>query len=187
MQINAGTVRRWVGIVRRVIRDVNKTKGATSGPRNRHGGQRPDAAPASLGGGSWEEGGYPGDFTGAVRPVYTPSPDGIPDPGEIVWAWIPYEEDYSRGKDRPVLLIGRDGSYLLALMLTSRDHNNEHESDPDYVDIGSGDWDGRGRESEVKVDRVIRLLPAGVRREGAVLPRQKFDLVARRVAGRFDG
>lgn len=183
MQINARTVRRWVGIVGRVVREVKKARGASSGTR---GGRRPDVVPGVLGSGSWEEGGYPGDFTGAIRPVYTPAPDGKPDPGEIVWAWVPYEEDHTWGKDRPVLLVGLDGSYLLALMLTSKDRNNEHESDPDYVDIGSGDWDDRGRESEVKVDRVIRLLPEGVRREGAVLPRQKFDLVARRLAERFD-
>ena len=39
---------------------------------------------------------YPGDFTGTLRPVYAPSPDGLPDPGEIVWTWVPYEEDHSR-------------------------------------------------------------------------------------------
>ena len=40
---------------------------------------------------------------------YSPNPDGKPDPGEIVWTWVPFQEDSSKGKDRPVLLIGRDG------------------------------------------------------------------------------
>jgi len=44
--------------------------------------------------------------------------DGDPDPGEIVWTWVPFEEDPDRGKDRPVLVIGRDGPTILALMLT---------------------------------------------------------------------
>jgi hypothetical protein len=48
---------------------------------------------------------------GAVREVYTieraatleysPDLDRLADPGEIVWAWVPYEEDPGRGKDRP--------------------------------------------------------------------------------------
>ena len=56
----------------------------------------------------------------AVQPViprlgYSPKADGRPDPGEVVWAWVPYEEDPSQGKDRPVLVIGKEGTMLLAL------------------------------------------------------------------------
>lgn len=126
----------------------------------------------------WENGDYPGDFRGVVRPVYNPVADGQPDPGEIVWAWVPYEEDYNQGKDRPVLLIGTEGNHLLALMLTSKDHSNAERTDRDYVDIGTGPWDRQGRPSEVKVDRVIRLKPSGIRREGAVLNKQVFARVA---------
>ena len=36
---------------------------------------------------------------------YAPEIDGEPDPGEVVWAWVPYEDDPSQGKDRPVLLL----------------------------------------------------------------------------------
>ncbi|MGH3372220.1 MAG: hypothetical protein ACRDPR_19715, partial [Nocardioidaceae bacterium] len=53
--------------------------------------------------------------------AYAPRRDGEPDPGEVVWAWVPYEDDPARGKDRPVLVIGRDGSLLLALQLSSQD------------------------------------------------------------------
>ena len=49
---------------------------------------------------------YPGDFHGKAKVSYAPSPNGRPEPGEIVWTWVPYEEDYSQGKDRPVLLVG---------------------------------------------------------------------------------
>ncbi|WP_372521259.1 type II toxin-antitoxin system PemK/MazF family toxin [Marinobacter nauticus] len=66
---------------------------------------------------------------------YAPAPDGEPDPGEIVWTWVPYEEDHSRGKDRPVLIVGHDGPYLLVLMLTSKDRNNASSSDADYLDM----------------------------------------------------
>ena len=68
---------------------------------------------------------YPGDFTGTPDLAYAPKPDGQPDPGEIVWTWVPYEEDHRQGKDRPVLLVGRDDRWLLALMLTSKDHDRD--------------------------------------------------------------
>jgi PemK-like, MazF-like toxin of type II toxin-antitoxin system len=127
-------------------------------------------------------GGYPGDYSGPLEPEYAPNPDGRPDPGEIVWTWVPYEEDHSRGKDRPVLVVGRDGRWLLALQLTSRDHDRdagqERAAGRLWVDIGSGAWDSRGRPSEVRVNRVIRVDPGRVRREGAVLPRERFETVA---------
>lgn len=126
--------------------------------------------------------GYPGDFIGSVVPVYAPHPDGLADPGEVVWGWVPYEEDFGRGKDRPVLIIGLDGEYLLGLMLTSKDHDRDAADEArhgrHWLDVGSGKWDGQGRPSEVRLDRVIRLRPDAVRREGAALSRQVFDQVS---------
>ena len=49
--------------------------------------------------------------------AYAPDLDGQADPGEIVWTWVVFEEDPSRGKDRPVLVVGRDRQTLLGLML----------------------------------------------------------------------
>ncbi|MBG6083349.1 type II toxin-antitoxin system PemK/MazF family toxin [Zhihengliuella flava] len=178
MRFNVSYVRRAMRLLSRIMREANKA-GQRSDSRRRH---RPDSVRGGLGRGSWEEGGYPGDFTGRVRPEYSPRADRRPDPGEIVWAWVPFEEDFGQGKDRPVLLVGRDRGYLLGLMLTSRDRNNAHASDPRYVDIGSGAWDQQGRDSEVKLDRVIRLLPEGVRREGAILGRKEFQVVADRLS-----
>lgn len=134
-------------------------------------------------------GGYPGDYTGPLDPVYAPRPDGRPDPGEIVWTWVPYEEDHSQGKDRPVLLVGRDGDWLLGLQLTSKDHDRDAEQERRagrrWVDIGTGAWDRQGRPSEVRVNRVLRVDPAAVRREGAVLDHDRFLEVAAAVrAGR---
>jgi hypothetical protein len=43
------------------------------------------------------------------------------------------------------------------------------------VAIGSGRWDGQGRASYANVDRVLRVAPADVRREGATLARAHFD------------
>lgn len=82
-----------------------------------------------------------------------------------------------------MLIVGRDGELLLALMLTSQDHNNPHHRDTDYVDIGTGAWDRQGRPSEVKIDRVIRVDPRAIRREGAVLGRQVFERVSQALVG----
>jgi hypothetical protein len=116
---------------------------------------------------------------------YAPEADGEPDPGEVVWAWVPYEEDASQGKDRPVLLIGRtlrEGlEYWAALMLTSKDHDRDAEDEARYgrhwMDVGTGDWDAERRPSEVRLDRLIVLRSDAIRREGAALGREIFDEV----------
>ncbi len=103
---------------------------------------------------------------------YAPNLDGDPDPGEVVWAWVPYEDNPSQGKDRPVALIGRRGTALLGVALTSKRHDNEMQ-----VPVGTGPWDREGRPSYAKVERVIELRPHEVRREGAVLDRRRWDAV----------
>ena len=135
------------------------------------------SAPASTGVSDGSD--YPGDYLDMINFEYSPSLDGDADPGEIVWTWVPFEEDHSQGKDRPVLLVGRDGEYLLALMMTSKDHNNREHADPNYLDIGSGPWDPQGRASEVKLNRVIRVRPDAMRREGAIMPEDTFRLIER--------
>lgn len=113
---------------------------------------------------------------------YRPREDGAADPGEIVWAWVPYEDDHNRGKDRPVLIIGRDSGYLLGLMLTSKDHDRDIAAEVaqgrHWLDVGAGAWDSQRRPSEVRLDRVLRLRPEAVRREGAALSRQVFEQVS---------
>lgn len=128
---------------------------------------------------SQPSGRYPGDFTGKVTLAYSPSLDGKPDPGEIVWTWVPFEEDHTQGKDRPVLLIGHDGKWLLGLMLTSKDHDNDRHNRGQWLNIGTGSWDRQRRPSEVRLDRIIRINPRSVRREGAVVERRTFDEVSR--------
>jgi hypothetical protein len=122
--------------------------------------------------------------------AYGPRADGRPDPGEVVWAWVPYDEGDGRGKDRPVLVIGRRGTRLLGLLLSSQDHDRDAADEArhgrSWTDIGSGAWDRQGRPSEVRLDRLLDLDPATVRREGAALDRALFDRVvaeARRVQG----
>src|SRR3954447_17846208 len=98
---------------------------------------------------------YVGDFAGKVKLQYAPLADGRPDPGEVVWAWVPYEEDHSQGKDRPVLVIARNGKHLLGLMLTSKDHDRDQAQETRHgrywLDVGPGAWDRQNRPSEVRL------------------------------------
>jgi hypothetical protein len=116
-----------------------------------------------------------------VEITYNPLADGRPDPGEVVWGWVPYEDDPARGKDRPVLLIGRDADRLFGLMLTSKDHDRDAEQEARWgrywMDVGVGGWDRERRPSEVRLDRLVELSASGVRREGAALDRGVFDQV----------
>jgi hypothetical protein len=124
-----------------------------------------------------------GDYEGTVRVEYKPHPDdGVADPGEVVWTWVPFEEDHHRGKDRPVLVVGSDGPWLLALILTSKDHDRDAADEARWgrvwLDLGTGAWDAEGRRSEVRLDRVLRIDPLQVRREGAVIGEILFNEVA---------
>ncbi len=113
---------------------------------------------------------------------YRPSTNGRADPGEIVWAWVPYEEDPTRGKDRPVLVLAADGDDVLVLPMTSKDHDRDAVQEARdgrlWMDVGSGPWDARGRPSEVRRTRTLRVPADPVRREGAALGAEIFAAVA---------
>jgi hypothetical protein len=113
---------------------------------------------------------------------YTPNLDGAADPGEIVWAWVPFEENDGRGKDRPLLVVGRGDGDLLGLMLSSQ---HSRADDRDWISIGSGVWDREGRESFVRLDRVLEIGEHDIRREGAVLDRDRFERVAGELRSRY--
>lgn len=149
----------------------------------------PSPSPRGTAGGSWlrddAQAGTPaegnrGQFgTGAtrdltaseirvLRPSYQPSPDGDPDPGEVVWTWVPYAEHDGRGKDRPVLIIARiDDEATAGCYLSTKQHQ-------DFVSVGTGAWDSQGRPSYLAPDRLLRVTVAGMRREGHVLPQDRF-------------
>ncbi|MFV0495991.1 type II toxin-antitoxin system PemK/MazF family toxin [Mycobacterium sp.] len=136
------------------------------------------AAPAGIGGGRpVTRTSFPTSQR-ARKVEYAPDLDGRADPGEIVWTWVVYEDDPTRGKDRPVLVVGRDRDVLLGLMLSSREH---HAGERDWAGIGTGAWDYEGRQSWVRLDRVLNVPEEGIRREGAILDRRTFDAVAARL------
>lgn len=113
---------------------------------------------------------------------YTPSRDGSPDSGEVIWTWVPYEENDGRGKDRPVLVIGRQSAErVYAVRMTSR----PHEHDRDYLPIGSGGWDSQGRESWVDIEQLYSVHERGMRREAAILDRERYDVVASALVRRY--
>ena len=105
---------------------------------------------------------------------YQPIMDGDADPGEVVWTWVPYQEDASVGKDRPAVVIGAQGEGVYLLQLTSKNHTREAAQEAAagryWFDIGTGAWDSKGRPSEVCLDRALWVKATDVRREGSILP-----------------
>jgi PemK-like, MazF-like toxin of type II toxin-antitoxin system len=123
----------------------------------------------------------------AVRPTTAPASEkqtlkisysphgrnGVAEPGEVVWTWVPFEDDPKQGKDRPVLVIGTIGKNLAALPLTSKDHDERR----DVIELGTGSWDSERRVSYVKLDQLLTVPPKKVRREGGTLEKDRFDHV----------
>ncbi|WP_243074831.1 type II toxin-antitoxin system PemK/MazF family toxin [Microbacterium sp. SS28] len=117
-----------------------------------------------------------------LRIAYAPDHDGDPDAGEIVWTWVPYAENDGRGKDRPVLVIGRaDGSRVFAVRLTSK----SHDGDRDFLALGAGPWDTQGRPSWVDIEQLYSVHGDGMRREAAALDPERFHHVARALRDRY--
>ena len=104
-----------------------------------------------------------------LRLEYAPNPDGDPDPGEVIWTWVPYVENDGRGKDRPVLIIGRlDARTVVGCYLSTKQH-------PRFIPIGTGGWDSKGRESFLSPGRLLQISHEGMRRESAQIDKQRFE------------
>lgn len=173
----------WLDLLRgglRAVAQATRSRPRDHAPRTRPRTPGPRAGTGTVGPAGHEA--LP-DYEGRLTPTYAPRLDGEPDPGEVVWTWVPFEDDPSQGKDRPVLVVGHDGPVLLGLMLTSKDHSRSPEKEAGHgrhwMDIGSGDWDARHRMSEIRLDRVLRVDPGRVRREGSIMPRPQFDAIVR--------
>ncbi|HEY5222888.1 MAG TPA: type II toxin-antitoxin system PemK/MazF family toxin [Microbacteriaceae bacterium] len=163
----------FTGILASIARAIFGTK------RSADTGERP--APGRDGIGATTE--VDPHSVGQLRMSYAPRKNGNPDPGEIVWTWVPYAERDGRGKDRPVLIVAAEASgSLLAVPLTSKDHDGDAR---DFVHLGTGPWDQRGRPSWVNIDRVFRVLPQGMRREAAALDSARFRTVADALRSRY--
>ena len=118
--------------------------------------------------------------TGGIEVAYAPERDGDADPGEVVWTWVPFEDDPTQGKDRPVLVLGWDGPQLVAVQLSSKDHAQRRDAH-EWIEVGRGAWDPQHRVSYADASRLLRIEPSDVRREGASLDRGAFERVLARV------
>ncbi len=118
---------------------------------------------------------------GVVTIEYSPRIDGDPDPGEVVWTWVPFEEDPDQGKDRPVVVIGRRGRSLVGVPLTTKQNSREAQ-----IAIGTGEWDPKRRKSYARIWRMLDIDSDKTRREGAVLERGQFDAVVTAVDEYYD-
>lgn len=118
----------------------------------------------------------PASVLGRTRIVFDPRVDAEPDPGEVIWTWVPYEENDGRGKDRPVVIVARDTARsVFALQLTSKPHDDDARQ---FVYVGPGPWDSQGRPSWARVDRVFRVYESGMRREANSVSRAQFTAVS---------
>ena len=105
-----------------------------------------------------------------VKVSYRPRhPDGHADPGEIVWAHVPFEDDPKQGKDRPVLIIGRhENGNLIGVQLTSKGHHRG------AIPI---EW-GNDTKSWIRPERLIQVSADNYRKEGAYVKKPKFQDLA---------
>lgn len=180
-----GRIRRLLGGTTAVLRRLRQPQPRLPTTSTAATGATPPApAPAGRTGREATVEVSAGALTG-LRFHFAPRPDGRPDPGEVVWTWVPYEEHDGRGKDRPVLLVARDGDTLIGVPLTSKPHDTRPDH-ADFVSVGTGGWDTERRPSWAAVDRLLRVHPAGMRREGTALDRPAFDRVTARLAQRYD-
>lgn len=172
-----------LGRLRRSVAGSIRRRGAV-GPRGAAGDGDGTGAPAPSGpeirppdGRRWPTGGD------GVTVRYAPDIDGDADPGEVVWAWVPYEEDPTQGKDRPLLAIGHQDHLVVAVPLSSRSHHDRDDA-ADWVEVGRGAWDSKGRVSYADTSRLLRFIPSEIRREGAALHEDAFARVVAAVAAR---
>lgn len=121
-------------------------------------------------------GGTGGSLRGAVLPdvsakdvrfAYRPRhPDGHADPGEVVWARVPFEDDPTQGKDRPVLIVGRaTNGNLVGVQLSTKTHHK-----------GSFpiEW-GSDKTSHLRPERFIQVDLTNYRKEGAYIKKPVFQ------------
>ena len=97
-----------------------------------------------------------------------------PDPGEVWWAAVPFEE--RRGsKDRPCLVLSRSRRHADVMMFTSQDKAARHG----YVAVPATMWRDE-RSSFLRTDRVISVRCEKFRRrESARAPQSVVEVVSR--------
>ncbi|MGD7002093.1 type II toxin-antitoxin system PemK/MazF family toxin [Corynebacterium halotolerans] len=118
-----------------------------------------------------------------VRSIfYAPDMDGQADPGEVVWIWAPSDGPDRPLRERALLVVGRTRHTILGLLISP---NPEHDGEEGWMDIGAGEWDASGRQCWLRIDRIVEVSELGIRRQGAIFPRRRFDRVANKLRNRY--
>ncbi|WPF65582.1 MULTISPECIES: hypothetical protein [unclassified Corynebacterium] len=113
---------------------------------------------------------------------YAPDMDGQPEPGEVVRVWAPSDGPDRPLRDRAVLVIGHGRDSVLGLLISP---NPRHANESEWLDIGSGEWDEKGRQCWVRLDRVLEVSHLGIRRQGVLFPRRRFERIAAKLRNRY--
>ncbi|POX40811.1 transcriptional modulator of MazE/toxin, MazF [Streptomyces sp. Ru73] len=150
---------------------------ARSGRRPKRGGRGPARRPGRGGGrGTAPESRRPGD-----RPVRTRPGGGrrgVPEPGEIWWAMVPFEDSAGK-KDRPCLVLAVRGGSARVAKITSRHHAER----PGVIPLPPGTvGDARGRPSFLETDELRDVALADFRRRAGTADPRLWDRV-RHLAG----
>ncbi|MDO4908816.1 MAG: hypothetical protein Q3962_03065 [Corynebacterium sp.] len=104
---------------------------------------------------------------------YAPTMDGQAEPGEVVWIKVDNNQE-----ERAILVVGRTKRALLGQLISP---NSEHVGEKNWMDIGSGPWDSKGRTCWLRLDKIIEISECGVRRQGAIMPQNGFDRISARM------
>ncbi|MEU9362415.1 type II toxin-antitoxin system PemK/MazF family toxin [Streptomyces sp. NPDC048301] len=92
-------------------------------------------------------------------------PHGVPRPGEIWWADVPFE-DGPGSKDRPCLVLSVRGGTAVVAKITSKDHAER----PGVIALPPGAvGDARGRRSFLETDELRDVPVSGFRRKAGDL------------------
>ncbi|AZA11920.1 type II toxin-antitoxin system PemK/MazF family toxin [Corynebacterium gerontici] len=114
--------------------------------------------------------------------VYAPDMDGQIDPGEVVWFWAPSDHGDQLLNERSLVVVARSADMISGLLTSP---NPDHERDEHWLDIGSGPWDASGRQSWVRIDKLVSVPQSHIRRQGVVMPQQRFERIANRLRQDF--
>ena len=171
-----------IRVATRVLRTVSQISRAVDSTRTSGGSPSRPPTPSARN--------VRGDFDGCPRMDYRATLVGGHRTGEVVWTWIPFEDDPSQGKDRPALVLADDGTDLLVTPATSKDHDRDEAQELRagryWMDIGTGSWDSKGRPSEVRLDRIVRVHPSTIRRRSGRISARIFDQVAAGIREHWD-
>ncbi|WJZ03363.1 type II toxin-antitoxin system PemK/MazF family toxin [Corynebacterium freiburgense] len=113
---------------------------------------------------------------------YAPDMDGQADPGEVVWIMVNTNGPDNPPTERAIVVVGRTAHNILGLLISpDSTHKNEHN----WLDIGAGGWDEASRQCWVRLDKVLEVPELDIRRQGAIIPKQRFERIANRLRKEF--